>query len=126
MRLKDSDQVAREYSAKASDVNRQISFAGIAAVWLFREGDRIPGGLRPALFFLVLSFLFELLQYTYATAAWRLYHNRMERELALSETAEFTVPRGLSFPTEVLFWSKILTTAIAYAFIAGHVLNRVL
>jgi hypothetical protein len=63
-----------EYTGKASDVTRQLSFAGIAVVWLLRTGGGgslpIPSALLLPLALFVWSLSFDLLQYVVASVVW--------------------------------------------------------
>jgi hypothetical protein len=40
MKLQKARDTYYEYSGKLSDITRQLSFAGIAIVWIFRAGDK--------------------------------------------------------------------------------------
>lgn len=73
----------QELSGIASDVARQLSFAGIALVWVFRSGSEesvsVPDALvLPALLF-ALSLAFDLLQYIVSAATWGIISRHMER-----------------------------------------------
>jgi hypothetical protein len=75
-----------EFSGKASDVSRQLSFAAIAIIWLFKND--LPGGGHPtiphALIFpgilIVTALAADLLQYTLASLIWRLYYRYLEKK----------------------------------------------
>ncbi|WP_257388639.1 hypothetical protein [Tahibacter caeni] len=76
------DQVAF-FSAKASDIARQLAFAGIAVIWVFKIGGGssggsetsppiAPGDLMPAVFLLVSCLACDFLHYIVAALAWHL------------------------------------------------------
>ena len=49
MKLSEYANVYAEFSGKASDVARQLAFAGLALVWLFRESNGpVPTYSRPS------------------------------------------------------------------------------
>ncbi len=49
MKLADLKETKNYYTQKLSDVNRNLSFAGIAVIWIFEYGEsgafKIPEGL---------------------------------------------------------------------------------
>jgi len=118
MQLSDARSAYETFSAKASDIVRQLSLAGIATIWLFRVGpDKAPvidqSLLRGALF-IFLALLFDLLQYLAGTVIWFLYFRHKERH-GTSETEEFVAPEKLTWPTWILFYLKSTMMFVAYA-----------
>ena len=78
MRLREIRSDYERYSTKVSDINRQLIFAGIAIVWLFRAsndgGNTIfPTELHPTLFYFILSFGADILQYSLQSIYWFCY-----------------------------------------------------
>lgn len=77
-----------EFSGKLSDVNRNLAFAGIAVVWVFKQngsgGPVIPLDLLLPLQLFVYALTFDLLHYVSATIAWgcfQKYHDIKTRDL---------------------------------------------
>jgi hypothetical protein len=108
------------YTGKASDVARQLSFAGIAVVWLLRveNGSRstVPDALFPALALFVLSLSFDLLQYVAGSIIWGSFCRYHEKRLAKPEdNPKLTGPRWINIPTNFFFIGKIILTGVAYA-----------
>ena len=75
------------YSEKLSGLVRQLSFAGIAVIWLFKVGGENAGGIEwddsllfPLVAF-VLALMFDLLQYVYYSLVWALFHRKKERHV---------------------------------------------
>ena len=105
------------YSQKASDIVRQLAFAGIALVWIFKTQTdnqwKIPGQLIPATKLIVLTLLLDFVQYVVGSLVWASY-NRYKESRGITEDSEFTAPRAINWPTNLFFWAKIVTTILAY------------
>lgn len=83
MKLSEYRKKSNEYTAKASEICRQLSLAGIAIIWLFGDLKKTPI-LEPFLLFpllaLALSLLFDLLQYFIAGWIWIIFFRKEEKE----------------------------------------------
>ena len=116
------------YSGKASDIVRQLAFAGIALVWLFKtEVDKqwkIPVELLPAASLVVLTLLLDFLQYVVGSLVWAGYNASKERA-GTTQDADFLAPRRINWLTNFFFWTKIVTTIIAYCLILRFLANRI-
>jgi hypothetical protein len=117
-----------EFSGKASDVSRQLSFAAIAIIWLFKND--LPGGGHPtiphALIFpgilIVTALAADLLQYTLASLIWRLYYRYLEKK-RVPPDAETQHSPWLEIPITALFWAKVFLVILAYIFILLYLLG---
>lgn len=71
MKLSDYKKDYQEFSGKASDVARQLAFAGIVLIWIFRvegpQAQRLPEQLLLPSALLVLALGADLLQYILST-----------------------------------------------------------
>lgn len=116
-------------SSKASDIGRQLAFAGIAIVWLFSGGDVSPsGGIDvadglwwPGLL-LVLTLGFDFSHAVYAAASWGFYAWLLEGR---GMTEDIDAPRALLWPTLGLFWCKLGCLGAAYVFLICYFSSRV-
>lgn len=67
MTLRDAKSAYEEHSGKASDIVRQLSFGGIALIWLFRLGTEkqftLDQAMLRAALFIFLALFFDFLQY---------------------------------------------------------------
>ena len=84
MKLKNYRDDYYDFSRKASDVSRQLSFAGIALIWIFRFGNEtllsIPQNLLWPLSLLAAALACDLLQYVSGTLIWwQFYRSREKR-----------------------------------------------
>ena len=74
MKLKDCRETFYEFSGKLSDNTRKLAFAGIAIVWIFKQGENgsytIPDALKTAMLMFVVSLSLDLLHYIWQTFIW--------------------------------------------------------
>lgn len=75
------------YSGKVSDITRQLAFAGIAVVWVFKQEGKlvpiIPNPMLKPLALLVLALGADFLQYFILALIWYLfyhYHEKRKKE----------------------------------------------
>jgi hypothetical protein len=120
----------KESSKQAGDIGRQLAFAGIAVIWLFKVGDGAqatvsPELVRPLLFF-AFALAADLLQYVAAAALWGYFSSRKENWLDRNgkRTDEFQVPKALNWPAIGFFWIKVLSLlggqSLLIVFLAKH------
>jgi hypothetical protein len=128
MILKDARENYYTLSAKASDIVRQLGFAGIALIWVFKadQGGKvaIPKSLWPSATFIVVGLTMDLLQYVAGSLLWGIYHRLKERE-EISETDQFTAPPWINWPAIFFFWGKITAMAAAYGLLLWYLLSNV-
>lgn len=93
MKLKDTRESYQFFSGKASEIVRQLGFAGIAVIWVFKvtAGERqiVPTELLPAGILLVSGLTLDLLHYVTGTLIWGVYNRNKEKQLnAESESTD--------------------------------------
>jgi hypothetical protein len=128
MRLEEIHTRYSAASAKASEVGRQLAFAGIAIVWLFSGGETNDSGgldippdlLRPGLF-LVLTLGFDFLHATYAAGAWGAFGRVLERR---GRTDHIELPRWIHWPSLFFFWTKLACLGLGYLLLAVYFVDR--
>lgn len=117
MKLKDCRESYYYNSGKASDISRQLGFAGLALIWAFRVSSTgttvIPSDLRWASFMLIIGLALDFLQYIVATIVWGIYHRFKERKHT-SEDQDFLAPRAINYPANACFLLKQVAIFIAY------------
>jgi len=117
MKLSDARQAYYDYSAKLSDISRQLNLAGIAVIWIFKTTTVVGIPFSPFLLwpltFHVLGLALDVLQYAYASAVWGIFHRRREKS-GTREGDEFGAPAKINVPTIVFFWGKAVATVVAY------------
>lgn len=120
MKLIDARNEYFGHSGRASSVSRQLCFAGIATVWVFvvssQDGSyTIARSFFYALIIFGLALGFDLLQYTWASAVWGIFHRHKEKTLKNCEDTEFLAPAWINWPSIFFFWSKIILSILGYA-----------
>lgn len=116
MKIEDCRQAYYDSSEKASNIARQLAFAGLALIWAFRvtAGERpvIPTSLRWAGILLVTGLALDFFHYVVKTIIWGTYHRYKEQQV--SETAEFLAPSWINYPGNLCFVLKLGAIGIAY------------
>jgi len=109
-----------EYFGKASDSARQLAFAAIAVIWVFRNPDSsnqiLPGKLVLAAFSVVLSLACDLFQYIAGSLIWGIFH-RVKEKQGLRANSEIKAPTWLNKPILFFFVFKLISLILAYIFI---------
>ncbi|MET4599236.1 MULTISPECIES: hypothetical protein [Stenotrophomonas] len=118
MKIANYRDVYYSFSSKTSDISRQLSFAGIAFIWVFKPEDAVPTAIPPELLWpaglFVLALALDLLHAAYGTLAWGIFSRHHEkRGVALDD--EFDAPSWLNWPALTFFWGKVLAVIVAYA-----------
>jgi hypothetical protein len=128
MNLKDAYDYYSFNSGKASDIARQLDFAGLAIIWIFRTeagpNQLVPKALIVPAALIVIALSFDLMQYVTGAGAWGIYRRHKERS-GISLENEFLAPRTINWVQLVFFWLKLASTILAYVlilrFLAAHV-----
>ena len=120
MKVQDCRNAYEFNSGKASDVSRNLGFAGLALVWAFRvssgESVTIPLDLRCAGVFLVVGLAMDFFQYVVATIVWGVYHRLKEKELG-SSSKDFGAPGWINYPANAFFYLKLTAISVAYVLV---------
>lgn len=111
------------FSGKVSDLTRQMAFAGLAIIWVFKSsiGDKISIEKElflPAILF-VLSLSFDICQYIYQTIAWNWFFEKHEKA-KVKEDDDILAPRWMNYPSNVFFWLKVFALLSAYVIIIRY------
>jgi hypothetical protein len=111
------------FSGKASDLNRQLAFAGIAIIWLFKKepvsGLTVPRELVFPGLLIVSSLAVDMLQYTIASVLWRWFY-RSKEKLNISEEKDIKHGVWWERPIWIAFWLKIILVLSAYGFLIEY------
>lgn len=118
MKLQDYRETYYFHSGKASDIARQLSFAGIALIWAFRTSNADgTANLGPDLYYAGMLFVialgFDLLQYVVAASIWGSF-SRIKEKQGTRSTETITAPPWFNWPGLFFFWAKIGTVGYAY------------
>ena len=127
MNLADYRAAYYELSGKASDVARQLAFAGIALIWIFHARDSAPIAIprplvAPADLF-ISGLGFDLLQYLCGTLVWGAFHRYQEKRLGPESKKALSAPVWFNWPGLFFFWSKLFLVLAGYALLLAYVLS---
>lgn len=123
MKLKDWRDHAHKFTEKLSEINRQLAFAGIAIIWIFKiqVGNHysIPSELLLPLFFIVVSLMLDLLHYLYQSIVWTLFHRRKEKQGVASED-DIKAPKWYSNVAYFIFYGKVAMNIFGFIILFIH------
>jgi hypothetical protein len=111
------------YSSKTGEITRQLGFAGLALIWIFKTGEGtqqiVPKELLPAGLMLVLGLSADLAQYILGTAVWHLVTKRNQT----IGKPNFETPKWINWPQWSFFVLKIVAVLIAYILLLRHIVR---
>ncbi len=119
MKLSNYKDDYHEFSGLASSASRQLAFAGIALLWLFKSGDNgayeLPKQLLVPAAALIITLAFDILQYVTGSLIWYAFFRVNEKKTKeIGEDPELEAPSYYSWPIMVLFYLKIIAVIFAY------------
>ena len=117
------------FSGTASRVSRQLAFAAIAIVWIFRteteNGPSLAYDLLLPAALACLALGCDLLQYISGTIAWGQFHRSKEKAgLGLDQDVG-RAPRGINWATNFFFTVKLSAVVLGYVVLLGYLFRRV-
>lgn len=128
MVLSDFNKKADEYTAKASEIVRQMLLGAIAVIWLFKGGDsvddRIDKFLLLPLVSIILGLLSDLLQYVIGGQIWKSFFRKNEK-LHKGSDPEIKAPKKYSMVIYVFYWAKISFMIMAYILIVIYLSRKI-
>jgi len=129
MKLSGFKKDYQELSGKASDVARQLSFAGIAVIWIFKvsEGQslKLPPDLILPTLLLCSALACDLMQYVSGAIIWGIFHRYYEIKTKHSqEDPDLTASPYLNWPAIAFFYLKLLGVILSYIFIISYCWKR--
>jgi hypothetical protein len=107
---------------------RQLAFAGIAVIWIFKvpteNSAKVPGALVLPGLLLIGALAFDLLHYAVGTAIYGIA-NRGAHGRGIEEGQTMPTNSLWNLPTLVFFWGKILLVAAGYVLILAYLWHAV-
>jgi hypothetical protein len=126
MKLEDYRKTFYEFSGKLSDITRQLSFAGIAVIWLFKKDvsvtPTLPKDLNLPLILLVLTLSFDYLQYLVESLMWRHVYRSKEKS-GIGADIETEHSTWVEAPIYFAFLMKICLLILAYIWILYYLIG---
>ncbi|MEZ2441704.1 hypothetical protein AB6805_08275 [Chitinophaga sp. RCC_12] len=124
MKLSEYKETSKKYTEKASEITRQLTLAGIAIIWLFKNtgiNQPILGKfLIFPLLFLSLGLIFDLLQYVVGGLTWICFFRKNEK-VAASNDVDIKAPEYLNKPIYFFYYAKIVCMIGAYIFLIAFI-----
>lgn len=120
MELKEYKTKSHEYTAKASEIARQLNLAGIGIIWIvktaFPELKLSDFQLLMPLILISISLIFDFLQYFIGGVIWiRFYKNK--EKAGISKTMDVQSPEWRNKILYVFYYIKFAFMFLAYIFI---------
>jgi hypothetical protein len=116
------------FSGKLSDICRQLAFAGIGLIWLFKKdnptGLSIPRELFVPGALVVGALIFDILQYAFGSILWRSFYKRKEKE-KVGEDVEIDHGDGWEIPIWIAFCLKTICIAVAYGYLLAFFIHNI-
>jgi hypothetical protein len=116
-----------ELSGKASDVARQLAFAGIALIWIFHRESGNPVNIPQQLILpaalLICGLAFDLLQYVSGSLIWGAFHRHYEKQLGVDSKRNISAPPYFNWPHIFFFWSKFVFVLLGYFLLLKYILS---
>ncbi|WP_106832238.1 hypothetical protein [Parabacteroides pacaensis] len=119
MKLSEIRKAYEDLSGKLSDVNRQLAFAGIGIIWIFKISDSnstsIPNELYTPLLALIISLSIDLLQYLIQTFTWYFYYLYKQKQ-GYREEEETNEPEYFNCIPWLFLLFKVVALITAYIY----------
>ncbi|PKA99102.1 hypothetical protein B0O79_2802 [Flavobacteriaceae bacterium MAR_2009_75] len=120
MELKEYKIKAHEYTAKASEIARQLNFAGIGIIWIvktaFPDLKLSEFQLLMPLILISISLLSDFLQYFVGGMIWIAFYRNRE-EAGISKNTDVQSPEWRNKILYTFYYIKFASMFLAYIFI---------
>jgi hypothetical protein len=112
------------YTGKASELNRNLAFGGIAIIWIFKTtsegGIGLPNELIQPLIWLICALSLDLLQYISGGLIWLIYYRWQEGRInkaQINANSDMKAHPILPGIIHFFYWTKIGANIAAYFFL---------
>lgn len=126
MKLSEYKEDYYTFTGKLSDINRQIAFAGIAIIWIFKKTTSIEMLIDPQLVLpavlIIAALAVDILQYIYQSITWAIFYTYYKRKGKLEDEV-INSPESLNYASWGLFILKVLLVIIAYCIIFKYLIG---
>lgn len=127
MNIKKLWEVYDYHTETLSTISRQLGLAGLAIVWIFKTeaagNYEVPAELVWPTIFLVGGLATDFLHYLVASEIWKFYARRKENA-GIPQTDEFLVSSKINLPINLLFYTKLVFTIVAYALLLSFLIGK--
>lgn len=129
MKLSEIRKAYEELSGLLSKYNRQLAFAGIGIVWLFRTTDNTgntsidSGMLKPVMCF-IISFSLDLIQYLWQSLAWYVYYYWKRIIDGKVEDDDMNEPEWPNVVAWIMLVLKVVSLVVAYVYLGVYIFSK--
>gem|GEM_PF-1027297 len=113
------------FTKDLSDNARKLAFAAAAVCWFFKTSENsFPPEVLWALRFVVLFFIFDILQYFLGALSvkfWTEYHENKEHRETGSIEGEYLKPKWVDYPSFSMWLLKVLALLASYLFLGKFI-----
>ncbi|MDQ1354409.1 MAG: hypothetical protein QG657_4718 [Acidobacteriota bacterium] len=118
------------FSGKVSELIHNLSFAGIAIIWIFKTdqtGITIDKEFILPLISFIASLAFGLFHYLWGTIIWGYFTRKAEKKLTdvATEDPELKAPAWYNWPTNTFFCLKTIFLTIGYILLFRHLVRYI-
>ena len=126
MELKEYKNKSHEYTAKASEIARQLNFAGIGIIWIIRtSNDNLElsnSVILVPLILISISLIFDFFQYFFGGVIWINFYRQKEKE-GISRDSDVLSESWRNRVLYFFYYLKFIFMLIAYIFIIKALFN---
>ena len=117
-----------DYTKALSEFARKLGFGAAAICWFFKAPDNaFPPNVKISLIFVVLYFMFDLLQYMFGAALLRAWTRHTEKKMWKEKKTiegDYEKPAWLDYPSYTLLWIKVISLLLGYIFLGLHLIGQ--
>lgn len=129
MKLEEYKEDSYAFAKSASDVIRQLAFAGIAVIWIFKVDKRgehlIPEELFTPLLFMVITLACDLLQYLISSIIWSRFFRYHEKRNNGNVKVDIKASSWYSAPGWAFYGLKCISLIIGYSYIIVFIVRKI-
>lgn len=121
------------YTGKASEINRSLALGGIAVIWIFKTtvigNPIIPVPLITPLIWLVVALGLDLMQYIIGGLIWYAFYKYQESRVKaaiITPDSDIKAPGILPGIIHVFYWTKLISTLIAYCYLLSFLYSKII
>lgn len=120
MKLSEYQNDYYTFTGKLSDIARQLNFAGIAIIWIFKTNFKekilFDQSLLISAILIICSLSADLLQYSYQSTTWSIFYH-VKKKQGKNDDDIIPTPEYLNYLSWILFVLKIILLVISYIMI---------
>lgn len=131
MKLSEIRDAYESLSGKLSDIVRQLSFAGIGIIWIFRVSNSensilISKELYWPLLWLVITLILDALQYLISSLIWYFVYCKYKKDNKNNDDGKVIVKEKERWNiASWVFWLlKTITLSIAFVYLACYLVDK--